>query len=236
MEIRFLHTNDAHGRLTEEQFPQLLSLREQADLYFDTGDLIKTGNLGIPLRSEPAWGILDRLHCTASVLGNRESHVVGPAFTAKIEGAKHPLLVANLQRRDGSYPLAKTLSLTVQGLKVGVLGVMVPMVTRRMQTQLASAYLWEPPISTAVDLAKSLRAECDLVIALTHIGHRQDVALAEAGNDIDIIFGGHSHTVLESPERVRNTWIAQGGSHLKFAGQYMWDGKCLTGGLVRIRG
>jgi 5'-nucleotidase len=235
MAIAILHTNDTHGTLGAEALQKLRELRVSADLYFDTGDAIKTGNLGIPMRREPVWPMLKELNCTAGVMGNRESHVLDSAFRAKIAGLGHPLLAANMKRRDGSSPLPGSLELTVKGIKVGIFGVMVPMVTARMKTQAASAFLWEPPLDVAQQMVSQLRASCDLLIALTHIGHREDRKMAEQVPGIDLIFGGHSHTVLELPERINNTWICQGGSHSRFAGVYCWDSGSLTGGLVGLR-
>jgi 2',3'-cyclic-nucleotide 2'-phosphodiesterase (5'-nucleotidase family) len=160
--------------------------------------------------------------------------VLEAAFLAKINGSAHPILVANLRKKDGSRPLPGTLELEVQGLRVGVFGVMVPMVTERMKTQAASAYLWDPPIETARRVTAELRGRVDLLIALTHIGHREDVRLAETVKGIDVILGGHSHTVIETPEKTGGTWICQGGSHSRYAGVYQWDNGTLSGGLVKI--
>ena len=233
--IRILHTNDMHGTLDDAIQSKLTGLRSEADVYFDSGDCIKTGNLGIPLREEPVWGRLDALRCDASVLGNRESHVLSSAFEKKLSGSKHPLLASNMHRRDGSSPLHEPLVLAVGGLRVGVFGVMVPMVTSQMKTQAASAYLWDQPIATALKVAKELRRNVDLLIALTHIGHRQDRDLAEKCPSIDVILGGHSHTVLEQPERIGNTFVCQGGSHNRFAGVYQWANGSLTGHLVALK-
>jgi len=224
-----------HGTLSEQRFVWLQGLRRDTDLYFDSGDAIKTGNLGIPLKPEPVWPLLDQLSCTASLLGNRETHVLEAAFKAKIDGAKHPILCGNLRRKDGSRPLPGSLKLEVGGFRVGIIGVMVPMVTERMISKAASAYLWDPPIAVACELAESMRPSVDLLICLTHIGHKQDLALAEKCPILDIILGGHSHTVLESPVKVGNVAICQGGSHNRCAGVYNWSPeKGLTGGLVGV--
>jgi 2',3'-cyclic-nucleotide 2'-phosphodiesterase (5'-nucleotidase family) len=234
MPISILHTNDTHGTLAGDRLEVLRALRENADFYFDTGDAIKTGNLGIPFREEPVWGLLDQLRCDASVLGNRETHILESAFHAKLSGATHPILVANLRKKDGTRPLPSSRIFRANGLKVGVFGVMVPMVTERMKTQAASAYLWDPPIEVAAVMVAKLRQDADVVIALTHIGHREDVKLAESVEGIDVILGGHSHTLLHEPQKVRETWICQGGSHTKFAGVYQWSSGVLTGGLVPL--
>jgi 2',3'-cyclic-nucleotide 2'-phosphodiesterase (5'-nucleotidase family) len=133
--------------------------------------------------------------------------------------------------------LPGSLELEVQGLRIGILGVMVPMVTERMKASLAaSAFVWDQPVPCAVRLAEELRPRVDLLIALTHIGIAKDRELAAATDLIDIILGGHSHTVLNVPEKVGRTWIAQGGSHARFAGRYVWENGVLSGGLVPWQG
>lgn len=51
----------------------------------------------------------------------------------------------------------------------------------------------------------------DLVVALTHIGLDEDIKLAGAVDGIDIIFGGHSHSYVDEPVRVGDTFIVPGG-------------------------
>jgi 2',3'-cyclic-nucleotide 2'-phosphodiesterase (5'-nucleotidase family) len=228
--LRILHTNDFHGSLDERRQARLQELCEDADVYFDSGDCIKAGNLGVPMRPEDAWPRLAQLNCDASVLGNRESHVLEAAFQAKIAGAEHPLLCANLRKRDGRRPLRASVTLDRNGLKIGVVGVMVAMVTERMKTQRASQYLWDPPVPVAKEWALHLRPEVDLLIALTHIGHREDLRLAEECPEYDLVLGGHSHTVLEAPVQVGSTFVCQGGSHGRFAGVYEWAGEAKFGG------
>jgi 2',3'-cyclic-nucleotide 2'-phosphodiesterase (5'-nucleotidase family) len=230
--LTVLHTNDFHGRLDEGLAMRLREWKGDG-VYFDSGDCIKAGNLALPLGPEKAWHWLDVAGCDASVLGNRETHVLPTAFRAKIAGHRHPILCANLTDRAGSRVLPGTLILERAGLVIGVFGVMVPMVTARMKTQAASAYLWTDPIEAAAGCVADLRDRCDLVIALTHIGHAQDELLAARVSGIDVILGGHSHTVLHAPQRVGDTWICQGGSHGRFAGRYVWDGT-LTGQLVSL--
>lgn len=221
--IRILHTNDLHGAMVEWRARALSPFREQCDLYFDSGDCIKSGNLGIPVRPDPVWKYLMDLKCTASVPGNRESHLLTPAFEAKLAGHGHPILCCNLFDRSGNRVLPASTIVLLNGFRIGVLGAMVPMVTERMAAKTVSHFLWSPPIPQAVEVAKQLRATCELVVALTHIGLKQDQLLAESSPDIDLILGGHSHSILESPLKIGNTWICQGGSHGKYFGVYGWQ-------------
>ena len=227
--IRILHTNDMHGRLDERRFRLLSAVRDDADLYFDTGDAIKTGNLGIPLGEDPVWNQLAQLRCTASVLGNRETHILRSAFLGKIAGARHPILCANLRDKWGDRPLPGSIVVEFGGFKIGLVAVMVPMVTERMRTRAASAYLWDDPIKTAIEHGSTLRESVDLLFALTHIGLTQDRKLAEV-RLYDLILGGHSHDLLADPDVGSGTPILQAGSHARVAGRYDWEpGK----GLVR---
>jgi 5'-nucleotidase len=234
MKISFLHTNDFHGNLTAAKTDQLAVLRADADLYFDSGDCIKTGNLGIPIGTEPCWERFETLGLNASVLGNRETHPLRNVFEAKIAGAKHPILVANMTRTSGAKVFERSIIIEQAGIKVGVFGVMVPMATEAMLTKEAWSYRWTSPVTVACEVAEELAPNVDLVVALTHIGHREDVRLAGATSHINVILGGHSHTIIEAPEKHGNTWVCQGGSHGRFAGVYQWDGESLSGKLVPL--
>jgi 2',3'-cyclic-nucleotide 2'-phosphodiesterase (5'-nucleotidase family) len=236
MPLTILHTNDFHGTLNP---PKAAVIREMKDgapepcLYFDSGDCIKAGNLGVPLKPEEAWPLLAEARCDASVMGNRETHVLEAAMRAKLNGAKHPVLAANIRTKDGHFPFQRTLTFDRDGIRIGLVGVMVPMVTERMATKAASAYLWDLPIPTAVNLGHELRESVDVLIALTHIGSKQDQELAEHGL-FDVILGGHSHTVLEQPVQVGRTYVCQGGSHGRYIGRYVWEDGKLSGGLVSL--
>jgi 5'-nucleotidase len=234
MKLKFLHTNDFHGKLDESILLKLKQLRKGCDYYFDSGDAIKAGNLAIPMAKDSVWNALRQLDCTASVLGNRETHPLRSAFEKKIEGHSHPVLAGNMTAKDGSDCLPKTLVLEKNGFKLGVVSTMVAMATPAMKASGAWSCLWSNPIETAAELAGELRPQVDLLVALTHIGFVQDQALAQRCPDIDIIFGGHSHTVLPNPLRENKTWIVQGGSHGRYAGVYEWENGVLTGELVPL--
>lgn len=221
--LRILQTNDLHGKLTPDKLARLSEIRAESDLYFDAGDAIKAGNLAVPLSPEFVWPLFAQFGITASVPGNRESHVLTGGVQAKFAGATHPILCSNWRDKEGNLVWRDELILEVNGLRVGVFGVMVPIVTARMKTQGLSSYLWDQPIEQAQRKVADLRGKVDCLIALTHIGITQDRRLAEACPDLDLILGGHSHTVLTEPEVVYGVPICQGGSHANFLGRYDWE-------------
>ena len=235
MAIKILHTNDFHGKLTAETLPQLVESRDNCDLYLDCGDSIKSGNLAVPLKPDPVWPLLQKANVTATVPGNRESHILSSVVQTKLSGATHPILCSNWFRRDGTLLHQNELIVEKNGMKVGIFGVMVPMVTDRMASRHTSQFLWTQPIPAAQAQIPKIRPQVDLLICLSHIGLTQDRRLAEACPEIDLILGGHSHSVLAEPVIIGNTAICQTGSHARFMGKYIWDGSLHSYDLIPWR-
>ena len=80
----------------------------------------------------------------------------------------------------------------------------------------------------ANDEAAELHEKNDLVIALTHIGLKEDKKLAASSSNIDLIVGGHSHTILDSLALIENTKgdmvpIVQAGVTGVFVGKILVD-------------
>ncbi|MFN7016204.1 MAG: metallophosphoesterase [Fimbriimonadales bacterium] len=212
MRIAILHTNDAHNRWNEAFVAHLRELKAQYDaLMLDSGDCIRSGNIGVPLRPEPAWAWMRQAGYNAITIGNREFHITVAGFLAKARGAPCPLLCANIRSKQPEKPppVQPVWQTEHHGVRVAVLGLTVPMVTPRMKTAALSAYLFDPPLDTAKQWVLRLRPEADLLIALTHLGVVQDRRLAEACPELDIILGGHSHTPVCPPEQVNGVWISQ---------------------------
>lgn len=236
MSLRILHTNDFHGKLTPERAHKIGELKKERDaLYYDCGDCVRSGNLAIPSKPEQAWELLHDAGCDASVLGNRESHPLAKGLLAKTAGANHPILVANLFDKAGQRPYAPFHVFEKDGKRIVAFGVMVPMVTSKMATAPLSSYLWTDPIEAAMALIPDI-PQHDLLIALTHIGFKNDQLLAKAVPELRIVLGGHSHTVLEHPVRQGNCWIAQTGSHGRFVGDYEWnwEAETFSGSLIAL--
>jgi 5'-nucleotidase len=227
--LRILHTNDLHGALSQAKLDQFLPHRGSHDLWIDSGDAIKSGNLSIPLRPEPVWDLFRQGGLSAFCPGNRESHIWPQGVEGKFRGCQVPVLCSSWRDKSGRLLWEDGLVLTAAGLKVGIFGVMVPIVTKRMKTQAASAYLWDSPVEAASRTVALLRPQCDVLIAVTHIGLTWDRRLAEQVPGLNLILGGHSHSILKEPEYVGKTPIVQGGSHGR------WWGSCTlsqTGELV----
>ncbi len=236
--LHVFHTNDFHGKLTDEKAALLkreierLSVGEPY-LLLDAGDAISAGNLGFNPMGEPVLARMSALGYDAMTMGNRETHPSLAAVRTKLNKARFPILCANgyAKNTTGNVPFVPFVLRERGGQKIGILGVTVPMAT----PQKVDAALWDnlfaPPIETAKHIAAELRPQCDFLIALTHIGIAQDHKLAEAIPELDLLIGGHTHVVLEQPEVVNDVPIVQAGSHARYLGHVIFDDGVVTGAL-----
>lgn len=255
MRLTLVHTSDLHGRMDERRAQKLKNLAEEADLYLDSGDVVRFGNVAVPLSPDATWGWMSQAGCLAGVPGNREFHVLSQVFRKKLQGCQHLLLAANLHwNGPARKPLLSGEVLRYRGNRVrvlrlekksplpgavvwngvGILGLMVPMVTSRMLARKVSAFWHTSPEESAGLWIPLLQKECDVLIALCHLGLDQEKHLASTVSGIHIILGGHTHETLPQPIRVKETWIAHSGSHGRWAGFYRWENGRLTGEIVSL--
>lgn len=222
--LHILHTNDFHNGLTDAGAARLReavsALEGAPHLLLDAGDAIRAGNVGVNPFGEPILERMSAVGYDALTMGNREFHFLHAALESKIRRARFPVLCANVRaRREGAaLPVLPTATFERGGLRVAVFGLTVPMITPRMKVAAVSSFVFDDPVETARRLVPELRPDADLLIALTHIGLREDERLARSVPGIDLIVGGHSHVNLPTPEEIGGARIVQAGWHARHYG------------------
>jgi 2',3'-cyclic-nucleotide 2'-phosphodiesterase (5'-nucleotidase family) len=228
MTLRLFHTNDFHGRLTAERAAVLCAAREPfpGSLLLDAGDAVSAGNLGFRPGGESILTLMSDLGYQAMTVGNRESHPRKEIFPLKLSEARFPVLCANLTARPGApLPTRPSLFLTAHDernperpIRVGVFGLTVQMFTRKMWSSALCDYFYEDPVETARSLVPALRAEAEVVVALSHLGLQGDEELAAAVPGIDLIIGGHTHAHLTTPRLVGRVPILHTTAYAHYLG------------------
>jgi len=214
-----LHTNDMHNVLArdEQRAARLMEIveAERANppvLLLDAGDAIGAGNLTFNPAGEAILERMTAIGYHAMTIGNREFHLTEIGFTTKLNRARFPVLCANVRARGNArLPVRSHLILETPVGRVGIFGVTVPMITGRMLSHHVSAYVFDDPIRVGAEMAERLRPQADLLIALTHIGLKQDIELAKRAPQIDLIIGGHSPPGLGEPHRGGGVAVVQAG-------------------------
>jgi len=103
-------------------------------------------------------------------------------------------------------------------LKIGIIGVMSSDFYNLVNRNSSTGIKILPPMETVQRLAELLDPQTDVLIALTHEGVDEDSVLAMNVHGLDIIVGGHSHTLLKQPKKINNVLIVQTGSNCENLG------------------
>ena len=219
-DITIFHTNDLHGKFRPELAETIIAERAKAgcSMLVDAGDAVSSGNIYFRPGGEPVMAKMTELGYDAMTMGNREFHFMECGLKSKVRLADFPVLCGNLRAKNDKTvsSVGESVFFDLSGLRVGVLGLSVPMIRKGMTAEKLSPFWFEDPIDTAEVLVPVLRKDSDVLIALTHIGLKRDMELAERVSGIDLIVGGHSHDLLNDLIMVGNTAIAQAG----------WWGNC----------
>jgi len=210
--LTILHTNDVHARMeptkikqgTYGGYPRQVALARrffQSDtnpILLSAGDVFQ-GTLYFNVYEGLAdAAMMNLMRYTALGLGNHEFDR-GPATLARfIRSTQFPILSANLD--VSNEPELKDLVkpstvIEVGGEKIGLIGAITP--------DLLSISSPGPNIKM-LDWLKSVQAEADRlaakginkVIVVSHSGYEFEVDMAKKLKGVDVIVGGHSHTLL----------------------------------------
>jgi len=222
-----LHTNDLHARMREfnkygnttseeesaagEGFggvariaTKVKELRDDATnvLLLDAGDQFQ-GTLFYSLyKGEASKIFMNMLGYDAMTLGNHEFDDGPQELAPFVSGLDFPVVSANVKVEN--EPLLRDLIepwviLDVDRHKVGILGFTtqeVPMVSKP-----GPNVVFEDIASSAQEVVDELEGQdVNIIIALSHSGLGKDMEIAGSVDGIDIIVGGHTHSLLSNTD------------------------------------
>lgn len=218
-DLTIYHTNDIHARC--EIFRELENIRKDSNtLLLDAGDAI-AGSSTVFRLSEETLIQMNKVGYDALTMGNRELNYIRWVLKIRAQQANFPVLTANLidlkGKTEGFFKpyIVKNLS----GLKVGIFGL--------TPVQYNDDSAWLPffkfrfldPLEVSKKMAEELGREVDILILLSHLGIKDDSRIAGEVDGIDLIIGGHTHTLLETPLFINGTYIFQAGCHGNYLGK-----------------
>lgn len=249
-----LHTNDTHSQIEPDAAGRggilqrkaiIDSVRgaEKNVLLIDAGDMVQGSLYFKFFRGDVEYPLFNMMDYDVRILGNHEFDNGLEELAKHYKDVKATRLSANydfsgtsLEGLFDPYVIKE-----IDGKKIGIMGLNVnpeSLISRQNYEGLKFKDIIKTANETAAFLKK--KKKCDLVIAVTHIGYVKesdkttDVELARASKDIDIIIGGHSHTLLNPdnpesmPSLVENSagkpvLIAQTGKYGKVVGRIEID-------------
>jgi len=229
-----LHSNDMHGDfLAEVQGKEgkligglaLLSgyinkVRQEEEnvLYVISGDMVQGSLIDSEYKGISTIEIMNYLAPDVVALGNHEFDYGLPHLLFLEKMANFPIVNANLYiNKYNKRLMLPYIILNKAGFDVLFTGVITEKVMDSIkQDELISSFVTLEEASREVGrIANAYKNDdIDLTILLTHIGFDSDVKLANLLKPewgVDIIIGGHSHTIMEKPAKVNNILITQAG-------------------------
>ncbi|MBR5502600.1 MAG: 5'-nucleotidase C-terminal domain-containing protein [Oscillospiraceae bacterium] len=239
--LTLLHSNDMHGDFVAENigddlvggvsmlsgYVQKVRNDEENVLYTISGDMFRGSVIDSEYRGVSTIEIMNMIAPDVATLGNHEadygiSHLL---FLEKC--ARFPIINANLYLTTNQVRLFKShIIMEVGGMKVMFIGILTEEVlAQARQERLIGSFV--DVHEAAAEVGKICNAhrtdDIDLTVLLTHIGFEEDkklAALLDPKWGVDIIVGGHSHTLLEEPCVVAGIPIVQAATGTDQIGRF----------------
>ncbi len=246
--VTILHTNDTHsaiepydnglgGILRRKVVIDSVRAENPATLVIDLGDVVQGSLYYNVYKGEVEEKMMNALGYDMRILGNHEFDNGMEMLANNLAMSEAELLCSNYKIQGTDLAgLFKPYSIhKIGGKRIAFMPINLK--PHGMISDLNTVGMeYVDQFATAQNLAWYLKniEECDYVIALTHIGYDEDVQLLQQSTDIDMLLGGHSHTLVDPadpstpPHIVKNAdgrdiLIAQldkGGQHI---GQITFD-------------
>ncbi|MBF0376109.1 MAG: 5'-nucleotidase C-terminal domain-containing protein [Desulfamplus sp.] len=219
--LSIMHVNDTHSQI-EELTSQTIKIngtsttvdmagmarlatkvadirsKKENTLLLHAGDAVQGTLYFTKYEGEAEFRFMNDMKFDAMAIGNHEFDK-GPDYLKNfIDYANFPIISANitpsadseLSKQFEPYTIIK-----VDNQEIGIIGLTT------VDTDNISSPGNKVTFTDEIDAAKKYVSELEAkgvnkIIALTHMGYEQEMALGQAVSGIDIIVGGHSHTFL----------------------------------------
>ncbi len=190
-------------------------------LLLDGGDFYQGSRYWHAFQGQPDIRLMNKLGYDAATLGNHDCDGGVDILAQRLAEANFPILCANMQFPSGhllhqawqAYIIKHIgqIRVAIFGLTIDVPELYLP--DFRQDVQMI------PILDTVQTLLPALRQQADIVILLSHLGHLDDIALAEAFTDIDLIIGSHTHIPLTEPLLINGTPIVRSSAGTQTMGR-----------------
>ncbi len=230
--ITLIHSNDIHGDFLEVEkdgvktggiarLSGYLKQKRAEDknvIYAIAGDMFKGSIIDSEYLGMSTIELVNQLYPDVVTLGNHEVDY-GIAHLLFIEKCTHfPIINANMFIKTNHTRLFNPYEIIEKdGIRIMFIGIITQEVLAMTKT--------ENVIGTFVDAREAARevgvicdtyktTDIDYTVILSHVGLEEDIKMAEmlpkeAG--VDLIIGGHTHTLMEEPMVVNGIPIVQAG-------------------------
>jgi 5'-nucleotidase len=200
---------------------------EENVIYVISGDMVQGSLIDSEYKGISTIEIMNYLSPDVVTLGNHELDYGLPHLLFLEKMANFPIVNANLYiKKYGKRLMNPYVVINKAGFDILFTGIITEKVMDAISLdKLIGTFVTLEDASAEIGKICNAykKSDIDLTIALTHIGFESDIELAKMLNPdwgVDMIIGGHSHTILEQPEKVNDILIAQAGTGTDQIGRF----------------
>ncbi len=210
LRVTLLQLNDVYQFTPVDQgarggFARVMTLKKQIQkespntLFLFAGDTISPSVESITNKGSQmieAWNVLGLDYAT---FGNHEFDMGPDVLRERMNESRFKWLAANVIDTKTGQPFGGAESYVIRefdGVKVGIFGLVLPETKSTSRPGPEVDFL--NPCEVAKKMVSTLHENgAKVVVALTHLSMSEDKEVARC-SDVDVIIGGHEHTLLES--------------------------------------
>lgn len=231
IKITILHTNDTHSQIEplpdrDPLFPGkggvarratlIKQVREENPnlLVIDAGDVFQGTPYFNFYKGEVEYRAMSEIGYDAGTLGNHEFDNGVDALVAAMKFARFEFVSANYDVRGTALEqrVKPYIVRNIGGIRVGLFGLGISPVGLITPANFKGV-TYRDPVAAARQVVTQLREveKCELVVGMSHLGYYPnpepnqvgDSQVASQVDGIDFIAGGHTHTFMQTPVRVK---------------------------------
>jgi 5'-nucleotidase/UDP-sugar diphosphatase len=174
--------------------------------------------------------IMNKLAYDAMTVGNHEFDDGPEALKGFIDAVQFPILMSNADLSGEamlSGAIQKSVIIEKAGEKIGLIG-LTPVDTPEISSPGPNIVFTNPVGAVQSEVDRITAEGVNKIIVLSHSGYEVDKRIAAETTGVDVIVGGHSHTLLSNtaenaagpyPTMVGNVPIVQAYAYGKFLGE-----------------
>ena len=210
--LTIMHTNDVHGHHEPQrdghggaarQASVVRQIRAEVDnsLLLDAGDRFTGTLFHVQYRGQDSVQIMNAMDYDVIALGNHEFDDGSEILADFVKGLNFPALSANIDF-SADQLLAGLVEpstvLEVAGQQIGIIGLTAPETEILAKPSDDLVFNYDLVGVAQAEVDKLTMQGINKIILLTHVGIGADLAVAQGVSGVDVIVGGHSHTLLSN--------------------------------------
>lgn len=221
IDIQILATSDLHGKfypydyaINEESKSGSLAqiatavkkYKNENTIIVDAGDTIQDNysELFFKDKLHPIVLAMNEIGYDIWAIGNHEFNFGVDNLRNIMKQFKAKPLIGNLYNQDGSRFADSHTIMEKNGVKIGIIGMCTPNITKWDSVNLKD-YTVTDPVEETKKIIKELRDKVDILMVVTHMGEENEYDvpnsgvndLAKACPEIDLIVAAHEHKLVE---------------------------------------